>query len=266
MASDNVNELTTKALTVLVAGAAGAATTALGSDVTTTTIAASTAFAALPAAFGYVMEHIVHKFQKRCEDFWNQFVQAYESWGLQGAAMLIEARLEEPAVQESVYEAFRRLSETHDEVGVRPLALLTAEYVAEGKRPDRFLRSAGALLADITADEYDELARMLIEVSSAEAPYERVELHGMKIDGVLRLCVAVKYSGKIEDDFIVLGQYTQITELFDLIKKHGLGSEAASGFVGHTSGPHVIVAEKSVLRRLNTYFGPVTHAATGDNH
>jgi len=246
MADSNLELLPVTAGTVI-SGAATALIAGAGAPV----VVAAGVLATAPIAIEALQKYWTNRQQRRLEEFWEKFVHTYQQLGFDAAALEIDATADESGAQESIIEAFRRVSDAYNDAAVAPLALLTAEYAAIDRRPDRFFRGFGAILSDITIEEYADFRRMLEETSKVGIPASWFELHESFEDNVACLLVCLKIDGQKKS--LKLGQYTHLKTIFALLKQNGLGLENASGYVGSVSGPHVVVLKMEIVRRMQKY-------------
>ncbi|MDI1449337.1 hypothetical protein [Polyangium sp. 6x1] len=154
---------TTAALT----GTVGAVGAALGTNPTMAPwqVALIAGFVALmPGVLAASSEAFVTRKRRSAQKFWDTITKKWaesEDKTPEEIAGLLEARKDEPHINETIWRSIRSLMEAADEAATMPLAVLAQDYLRQEKRPDAFFRGTVRLLQELDRLEMEELATML---------------------------------------------------------------------------------------------------------
>lgn len=118
--------------------------------------------------------HVASMWKQRLERRLPWFMKGVEEASGRSAAEAV--RSEDDA--ESLYEAYRRLSNSSDDFAVQALGRLAGMYMSTGSQVDRFFRAAGSLIEDLDPHEYDA-TQTLIAAATGVGRDHHVESVGM---------------------------------------------------------------------------------------
>jgi hypothetical protein len=163
----------------------------------------------------------------------------------------IERRLQEPGVQDVVFATLREVLEAPAEEAVRPLALLTREYVRTGAKRDRFFRGFARMLGEITGPELDQMKRLLAEVVSEGGDIVQVEI--VRKGQARTVGIASLTGDEPRLQRHLAGEFPDIEDVFQLLKRHALGSERTTVSWAMVPTADQLVVERAIAGRLLTY-------------
>lgn len=159
------------------AGAALAGATFAASN----NVGASIALGVVGTVLDDVRAWVGNRRSRRLASWWESVVTASGSTP-EATAERIRARLDEPAVGETILQAVRRLEDFVDDAAIPALGALTAEYLREDRKPDAFFRGTVRVLSDCDAVDIAAL-RYVVEVASGRSGSDRaLVVFGITID------------------------------------------------------------------------------------
>lgn len=228
-------------------------------------------FALFPAAVGLMIWAGFEWRKSRATSWWQSVCES--GWEtpeeVQG---ILEANQEHAWARETVLESVRRLLEAVDDAAAAPLGSLAAEYVKSRTAPDWFFRGLARMLAELSRAELQELSALARDIAEMSADGATVERQG-DVDGgeVLRFTPHLAPPRDEVEEFSDQGAtataadvdseaYTcpaSLLRLCWLLKMNGLAKEGTSGYFGSTTGPNVMVVERSVFERIHSHLRAV---------
>ncbi len=162
---------------------------------------------------------------------------------------------ENPAARDVILKAVRQLQDV-DDVAVPALGRLADEYLKNKKPADSFFRGASRLLTELDSTEFASLQTLLTALAAQVRPEELLEIHNMGAPGGGNDVQIIEphLEGKRPPP-LSLGPMGDIPRLFHLLKINDLGRDNPSGFLGVSSGPHVLRITKAFVNRLLALVG-----------
>jgi hypothetical protein len=169
----------------------------------------------------------------------------------------IEAHLDNPDAQEAIYSSLKEVLDCTNSEVLKPLAMLTREYVREDKAPDAFFRGVTRVLADLTRGELKAL-RLLVRLAADVE--KRLDPGMLAVDLYLtRLEKSRDETEYVHHREIAPPKLTLTPlrpsvpgaeRLFHLLKSNGLGSDQPSGMWDVQTGPSSLLLDRRTLTRL----------------
>jgi hypothetical protein len=241
-------------------GAIAAAGAAYGTASLPAAIAAgpAAALAFLPFVAGKVVVGYQKRKVREAEKWWELVVM--ENSSDYGAAAQIGAKADDPISQDVIVASFKLILDNISPEAIPAIAMLTREYLREGKVRDDFFRGTGEVLTDLSAEEFSDLRALVAWVASSsrradveilhlgvgsgspEGQYEHLEIRPER-EGRPPILTPLGFPMRF------------VPRLFRLLKKSALATEAASGYLGAISGPHVLAVGRTTMDRLQTILG-----------
>lgn len=252
----DVTERISAIVTAGTASVAIAAATAAGS-----TAALATFWAMFPAAVSLGLWAGFEWRKRRAERWWECIVAASPGKTVEEIQGIIEAHSDEPFVRETILESVRRMLESVSDEAVEVLGSITADYIGSNRAPDPFFRGVARLVADLESSEISDLRELLRDLCTVDA--DQFVVRQLLVDGRLIVradfAVALDPVGSDEQpsardghaDFTRPNGYLRLCHG---LKVHGLAADEVGGVMNAFSGPHVMVVERVVLRRLSRLF------------
>lgn len=240
---------------IAVAAAAGKTAVTLTTAANPYLAALSAVFTVFPPLLSASLPLLFERKKRAAEDWWRAVVE--DTSTEIAVAILIDTKKDDPDCQEVLFTAFREALNAVSDGAIRPLGLLTREYVQAGRSADAFFRGLGRLLADASSAEIAALKRMLSMAASGNdhASLVRLELVGRPYGqhAALRIQATVPGLSDLQVKGREVDSDDNTARLFYLLKTHGLGHDTPGGAWGVTTGPSVLVLEHSVLCRVLRY-------------
>lgn len=153
------------------AGALGAAGAAIAQAVVvqpnwskSELIAAMVLAALFPPVLAALTEASARRLKARADNFVHSIVNSWSNDAnitAEEVAAQLEARREEPSVNDAIWRAVRGLMDAPNESAAIPLGVLAAEYARKGRKADIFFRGTVRLLSELSEDEFAELRALL---------------------------------------------------------------------------------------------------------
>ncbi|SRR6266852_6282468 len=238
---------------VTVAGAVGQAglAVAAGTAGNPELAAASAALALFPPLIAACIPAVFNRRLNRVNEWW-AWVCDLDAADHSIAAAIDRRVQEEPEAQDVVVAALREVLEAPGEEAVRPLAMLTREYIRAGAKRDRFFRGVAGMLGEITGAELDELKRLLVEMVREEGDHVQVENIRSQPRRVGIATLTEQDEGRPQR-IISSDLFPQIEDIFQLMKAHGLGSERSTVSWGMVPSADKLVVERAIAVRILRY-------------
>ena len=193
--------------------------------------------------------------ERRSLKWWNALVKNSRGRSPVEVEEAIAARMDEPAVHETVAQSVRTMLEAVDEAVVPILGSLAAEYLGDGRKPDWFFRGLARVLCDLDEDELTGLRGLVAALS--EEPAEPERLMSLKIIGRRgRLDVGLlRTPGNPDPEkaYAWLGAVPHAMRIFYLLKINGLARDVPTGGFGESGGPYGLVISSDVVHRLGLH-------------
>lgn len=128
-------------------------------------LAAAMVLAALfPPVLAALTEASARRLKARADNFFQSVVDSWandEDITTEEVAARLDARRDDPNVNDAIWRAVRGLMDAPNEAAAIPLGVLAAEYAREKQKADVFFRGAVRLLSDLSAEETAELEALL---------------------------------------------------------------------------------------------------------
>lgn len=227
-----------------ITGAAHAASLAVGP----TAVLAGTAGLIAKRAIGKAYES---RLNARIERWLSDLAAALEF----GTAERVEQVFEENATAkwatDGLIESFRHLLGALDDETIPYIARLTALYVAEKKPPDELFRSLGGFLSEVSGRELTAFRSLVGQLSTINAPPVTRWLELALGKDVVNVRIYEKNKEIVLAEILSHGCERRI---FALAKRHTLGYDSASGYLGSVSGPHILHVSVDMPRQLAKIF------------
>ncbi len=243
---------------------AGLAAAAASASPIATAIVTRGAGAAAAALAKKAIGHFAESAQTRIQLWLENVGAAMRHGSADDVLREVTEQLDKPGVQDELLQVFRDLLATADQGVVPCIALLSAEYLLNDRRPDAFRRQMGGLLCDVTAAELPRLhsfLRKVVDSGDARrdsvlvvlfAPTLRDEQRVHDMDEIGRHAAVER--GECEP--VGFKASPDLTRFLWLLKKHGLAGEGPVAVGGSLSGSNLALVERPIIGRILQYLQP----------
>ena len=184
-------------------------------------------------AFRVIREQYDNYLARRYNDWWEKIIQQYQIHAHSESEQDVEQRLHNLGERDSslrvLSQSTKYLLESIDDSVLPPLAMLTAEYLATDKNPDRFFRGMCRSLSDMDFTDLQGLRTLLSSIftGSKELGEEVGEITRVKV-------LRDEQTEKVKATFIferlqrthelTLSDITPFDNITSIITRHGLAS------------------------------------------
>ncbi len=207
---------------------------------------ASAALALFPPLITACLPAVFDRHRRRVQNWWAWVTEVNAAD--EAVAVELDRQLQDPEVQDVVFASLREVLEVPAEEAVRPLALLTREYVSAGAKRDRFFRGVARMLGEITGAELDQTSRLLADVVRENDDTVQVEITGRR---PYRVGIAPLTSGDPpRGQRTLAGEFPDIEDVFQLLKRHGLGSERTTATWAMVPAADQLVVDRATAKRI----------------
>lgn len=248
MIPNSTREGTDKVTAIVTSGAAAAAAVSNPSS--------GVLLAMFPAIIGFVLFAGFELYTARAHSWWDRLWKS--KWTRpEELRDIIEANKDKRWVLETITESVKRLLDSVDDAAAVPLGVLAAEYLGAQQRPDAFFRGFSRVVADLSADEINDLKAVL---DVLREPLQRDEVYLGIVKSRSDLLVDTVFEQRADGVVAVLADDREplargaapssFLRLANLLKVHGLAQEAGSNVLNAQSGPGVMVIQTKTFRRI----------------
>jgi hypothetical protein len=211
--------------------------------------AAAASFILLPQLISTCIPAVFERRRTRAQKWWAWVTDANAAEEADDEE--IERRIQEAEVQDVIFASLREVLDAPAEEAVRPLGLLTREYVRAGAKRDRFFRGVVRMLGESTGAELEQTSRLLAELVRENGDTVQVEITGRQPS---RVGIAPLTNGDPpRGQRTLAGEFPDIEDVFQLLKRHGLGSERTISTWAMVPDADKLVVERAIAERILKY-------------